>query len=90
MSWIQVDNVGKDQHNYEEADTKEYHLLKLKLDITGLVEVTVIFISGNCFKQHSTVFEGKGKSFPNFCLFISYDTGFSRQYSHFPDLTSFL
>ena len=69
MSWIQ-DDLGKVQHNYEEADTNVYHLLKLGSDVTGLVKVTVIFINRNCFKQQSTVFEGKGKIFSNFCIYI--------------------
>ena len=42
----------------EEVFSKEYHLLNLGHGFTGLVELTIIFLSDNCAKQSSVQFEG--------------------------------
>ena len=55
VSWIQLKSGKK---NIEEDFTKEYHLLKLGHGVTGLVELTVEFLSDNCVKQTSVQFEG--------------------------------
>ena len=56
MSWIHLKSGKK---AIEEVLTKEYHLLKLGRGVTGLVELTVMFLSDNCVKQSSVQFEGK-------------------------------
>ena len=55
MSWIQLKSGNT---TIEEVFTKEYHLLKLDHGVTGLVELTVEFLSDNCVKQSSVQFEG--------------------------------
>ena len=55
LSWIHLKSGNK---NTEEVFTKEYHLLKLGRGVTGLVELTVEFLSDNCVKQSSVQFEG--------------------------------
>ena len=55
MSWIHLKSGKK---TIEEVFTNEYHLLKLGRGVTGLVELTVMFLSDNCVKQSSVQFEG--------------------------------
>ena len=55
MSWIHLKSGNK---TIEEVSTKEYHLLKLGYGVTGLVQLTVMFLSDNCLKQSSVLFEG--------------------------------